>query len=182
MSNTESAYKIKYSGLPVGKHKFDFIIHNDFFTDYSNKTEFIDAHINVHVNAERMLSKLILHLFISGKITVECDRCLEPCDINIDTEKKLIFSSEKEGLNNSSNDDINIEISYNTEYIILDGFLYDFIVLSMPLRRVHDELEDNSSACNHQMISILQKLKPNKTKTNLSHWDILKNINPDKKI
>jgi uncharacterized protein len=158
MSHPHSQYTVRYAGLAEGSHQFDFSLNRDFFLNYYPETEILDADINIHIEAEKTNSLFSLNLNISGCVTVECDRCLDPCSVQFKVNPALIFSSENERPHSGKNDDTVINISTETESIRLDEYLYDFIMLALPFRRVHDELDGEESACNHDMLARISNL------------------------
>jgi len=177
MSHTSGTYTIRYAGLSEGSHVFDFVLGRDFFLNYFEDTEMQDALIQVNIEAERTGSALVLDMSIKGNVVVECDRCLDPCNISLTTQQTLIFSSAGDHYFEPKNDDSLIEIAEETDHVVLDSFFYDVILLAMPLRRVHDELDIEHSACNHEMLERISQLQ-DKTIVD-PRWDKLNEINFD---
>ncbi len=156
---------------------FDFIIHRDFFVNYYPETEILDSDVKVRVNAERTAVMLILEMNISGTITVECDRCLDPCEISVETSKTIIFTSSGSNEGRQNEDDSIVSVSAETESIILNEYLYDFTILALPLRRVHDELEGEESGCNQEMLDRISK--QHAIHTDDPRWEKLKKLKND---
>jgi uncharacterized metal-binding protein YceD (DUF177 family) len=117
-----------------------------------------------------------MQINLLGKIIVECDKCLDPCEISINNTQNLIFksSTDIETTQETKGDETVIEIPENTEYIQMDKYLYDFAMLSIPIRRVHPEDENGKSECNQEMLKILEKYKAKNQKN--FQWEELKKI------
>ncbi len=176
MSRVQERFVIRYSGLPEGVHTFDYNVGHDFFAEYHSETDIQASDLNIHIEADRNQAALLLKIKIKGNLTFECDRCLDPCIISIESLNSLIFTSENEQYG-PANEDTIIRISEETASIVLDSYLYDFIMLSIPLRRVHDELDDETSNCNQDM---LQRIKQMNNHTSADpRWEKLKEINLD---
>lgn len=173
MSAKQETFSVRYAGLPEGSHVFDFVLNKNFFIQYHPDSEIIDANIQVHIEAERAEYVLQMQLHFSGNVTVECDRCLDPCSVSISSDAVLLFTSEN-GRNHKQDDDSLIEIAEETDHVVLDSYLYDFSMLSIPIRRVHDELDSAKSACNKEMLSIIEKINTQNAED--SRWDQLKKI------
>lgn len=177
MSHHHEQYSIRYAGLPEGMHAFDFELKREFFTEYYLENDFSDAHIFIHIDAERTASMLVLEIQISGSVTVECDRCLDPCQVTVSATQTLIFSSAGEHHLPQKDDDSIVEIHAETDEVPIDSYLYDFVLLALPLRRVHDELDPEHSACNREMLERIDNLQI--IHTDDPRWETLKKIKTD---
>lgn len=177
MSHPQSEYTIRFAGLADGSQVFDFIIHKDFFMNYYPDTEILDSDVKVHIIADKTPVMLILEMNISGKITVECDRCLDPCEVPVKTSKTVIFTSSGNDDGRRKEDDSIVSVNAETESILLDEYLYDFTILALPLRRVHDELDGKNSRCNQEM---LERIKGQRVILKEDpRWEKLKNLKED---
>ena len=174
MSKSHGHYSIRYAGLSEGSHEFIFDVHEDFFKDYYPETEILGADIKLQIRAEKSPSMLMLELIFSGNISVECDRCLDPCTVPVSAVQKLIFTASDDRMQNGKIDDTMIAISPESDSVMLDEYVYDFILLSLPLRRVHDENEGTDSACNQEMLERINTLQ-NEKKTD-PRWEKLNQI------
>lgn len=119
-----------------GRYALDFTVDGDLFHEMES-TEVKDAACDVHADLERTDSNLRFSIAITGKATVECDRCLEDCDIPIDFEGELtVHISEQEG----EYDGEQMWIAPGEE-LSLAQYIYESIIVSLPYRRVHAEGE-----------------------------------------
>jgi len=94
-----------------------------------------------------------LGIALSGKVQVQCDRCLEYFELPVEFEGQLIIrfsETEKEPL-----EDI-VFLHPEEDRIDLKHYLYESISLSLPIRKVHPDLADGREGCNREM---LEKLK-----------------------
>ena len=88
-------YTIAYRGLRSGLHDFHFKVDGGLFRAFGS-TEIKDGDCDVSVALERGESMLTLDVNVDGSVVVECDRCLEDCNVPIHYEGQLLvkFSDE----------------------------------------------------------------------------------------
>ena len=68
-------------------------------------------------------------------------------------------------------------ISREAHEIVIDQYLFEFIVLSLPVKRIHPDDPDGNPACNKEMMKKLnQYLINDEQKINDPRWDDLKSI------
>lgn len=152
--NNSAVFPIQYAGLPEGHHVYRFDVPLSFFHEYYEQNELLDAHITADVDVEKSPSLMQVELRCSGWVTVACDRCLDPCRFEVHTYNKLIFSSvpAQESEYASRTDVEYFEVSQQQEFISLDSHVYDFVMLSLPMRRVHDDFDLEKTQCNKEVI------------------------------
>ncbi len=76
-----------------------------------------------------------LNFDIKGMVHVPCDRCLDDITMDVDTQNKLIVKFGKEYSEES--DEIVIIPEADGGEINIAWFLYEFIALSLPTKKVH---------------------------------------------
>ncbi len=90
-----------------------------------------------------------LNFSIVGVVFVPCDRCLDDIPMDVDTKNKLIVKFGKEY---SEESDEIVIIPEEDGEINIAWFLYEFIILSLPAKKVHP-----AGTCNKAMSSKLNK-------------------------
>ena len=161
-----------FSGLGLGKHLYHFDIDGKFFTEFEY-TEIEQASINVELTLDKQERMLVLDFVISGSINVMCDRCLDNFDFVIDKQERLIVKlgdAWKE-----ENDDILI-IPESEHQIDISSYLYEYIILMLPIKKIHPEDEEGNTKCNPEIIKRLNELS---TQEPDSRWDSLKGLITD---
>lgn len=140
---TTNRYTIDYTALPSGLHTFDFKVDGELFRSMESN-EIKDGACDVHVCLNRSESKLDINVAISGSVVVECDRCLEDCDIPIDYSGVLTvrFSDTEHDY-----DGFQMWMAHGDQ-LSLKQYIYESIVVSLPYRRVHAKGE-----CNPEMMA-----------------------------
>ncbi len=181
MSKTKE-YLIPFIGLKLGKHHFEYQISNAFFEifDYD---EFQNSDIKVNVVLEKQSNLLELNFKHKGTVNVPCDMTGEDFDLPIKGKMKLIVRFGEEF--NNDNEELLI-LPFGEFEIDIAQYVYEMIVLSVPLRRVHPGVKDGSLKTEAleklNELSIKENKEENKEKEeNIDpRWDKLKQLLTDK--
>lgn len=165
---------INFGSLAAGEHEFEFEVKDSFFNQFENSVIEKGAG-NVLVVLEKKDKMLLLDFTMEGTVTVQCDRCLENLDIDIEGYNELIvkIGEEKEELSEKV-----VVISSKEYEIDVAQYIYEFITLMIPMRNVHDENE-NGQKCDPEILKELEKHITHESPEAPSdpRWDALKNIN-----
>ena len=137
-------FKIPFSGLALGNHNFEIEI-NDKFFDTFEYSEIKKGNFQIKIELQKQSTMLVLTFLIQGKVHTNCDRCYKEFDLPINGEYKLIvkFGDTQE---DSDNDDI-ITLSTNETEVVVSQLLYEYIILSLPVRRIHPETNKRLGGC-----------------------------------
>ena len=151
----KSRYNIAFKGLSQGKHDFDFTIDKKFFEAFESDL-IEDGTVDVRVTLDKQSALMVLWFKISGTLSVTCDRCLEPYSQKVKSENRIFVKFGDEDF--SEGDDV-IWLSVNDYQVNVAQLIYEFIVLSLPLHRVHPDDEDGNSTCNPDMLERLSAMQ-----------------------
>ncbi|MEG2122115.1 MAG: DUF177 domain-containing protein, partial [Rikenellaceae bacterium] len=114
------------------------------FFDFFDNEEVINADFNVDIAITKGLGATKIDISINGTITVPCDRCLADAEFPIEYETTLYIKqsdSVKESYWDNDGDDEIIWINAQAGEVDLRQYLYDTIMLSLPLQRIHEDGE-----------------------------------------
>ena len=136
----DNKFIIPLNGLAAGESRFSWHAGKEFFEEFGN-TEILAADIDIEVVAEKSGRYLGIDCEVDGKVTVECDRCLEDLDIMIGTD---IMLSVKYGSEENSDDHQEGErevlfVPQDEAELDLSQIIYDYVCLSLPMQRVHED-------------------------------------------
>ena len=132
-------YSVAYKGLKNSSFDFVFEVDDALFTAYESK-EIMGGNCHVEATMLKGESQLEFDFTITGEVTCECDRCLDPCQVPIDYEGHLIVRiSDEEG---EYDGDV-MWVNPADNEVDLTQYIYESIVLSLPYQRVHPEGECN---------------------------------------
>jgi uncharacterized metal-binding protein YceD (DUF177 family) len=151
MSNKRQEYIIDYKTLESGTYEFDYHIDKNFFAMFDEPMA-QDGNANVHATMRVSSAGLSIRLDISGTLQVECDRCLEPFDMPIDASYDLVVKYGDKTTPLDEADDV-ITIGEDDDFLDLSQHIYEYVVLSLPARRVHPDLPDGQPGCDPEMLS-----------------------------
>ncbi|KIA87155.1 DUF177 domain-containing protein [Flavobacterium sp. AED] len=182
--NKTKEYLIPFVGLKLGKHQFEYQISNAFFEifDYN---EFQNSDIKVNVVLEKKSTMLELSLKHKGTVNVPCDLTSEDFDLPVKGKMKLIVRFGE--MYNNDNEELLI-LPHGEFEMDIAQYIYEMIVLSVPLRRVHPGIKDGS--LNTEALTKLKELtikeqkkehKQEQKEENIDpRWDKLKQLLTDK--
>ena len=177
--NNLKANLIPFLGLKIGKHQFDYQVDNTFFAHF-DYDEFNDASVKVSIILEKKSTLLELEIKHKGTVNVPCDVSGEEFDLAIKGNLKLVvkfgdaFNDENEEL---------LIIPHGEFQINVAQYIYESIVLSVPLRRIHPGVKDGSLT---DVIEKLEALAPKENKESEQkneidpRWENLKKLLTDK--
>lgn len=145
-----SLYNIPLRGLSEGKHEFEYDLNDKFFSLIDDGTADVKrGNLKVVISLKKTSVTFELSFDIKGVVHVPCDRCLDDIDMEVDTQNRLVVKFGKEY---SEESDEIVIIPEDDGAINIAWFLYEFIVLSLPAKKVHPP-----GTCNKAMSSKLNK-------------------------
>ena len=166
-----STHKIEFAGLKVGKHQFSFELNKEFFENFSF-FDFNNISLKVDVDLTKKSNLLELNFYAKGSVNVNCDMTNEPFDMPFDKEDFLVV---KFGQEYNDEDNEILVLPFGEHKIILDQYLYELVILSLPRKRVHPGVEDGT--LESEIIEILDELKPSGLGLETDpRWEKLKKI------
>lgn len=172
--STRKDHIIQFVGLSIGSHEFEFDI-NDTFFEHLDYSEIKQGNISIVLTLLKQSTMMVLHFEISGTVKQDCDRCTAPLDLPINGNYKLIIKVG--GSDTGNEDDDIITIAANEHELDLSQYIYEYIALSLPIKRVHPDNKKGESTCDKKMLKKLEHflLEEEKEETD-PRWNGLKNI------
>lgn len=140
--------KIDLKGLSEGLNKLEFDLDNTYFKAI-NASEVSGG--SVHVSLEIVRTQnyyFTLDFYEKGTVVLPCDICLDDMEQPIETQQRL---EVKFGSTYSDDDDL-VTVPENEGILDVSWFVYEFIVLALPIRHVHAP-----GKCNPAMIRALNE-------------------------
>lgn len=127
-------FDIEFVKLKEGKHRFEFVVKDDFFKAFDSSLSVQE--INVEVDFIKSTNMFTLDFTIKGKINTECDRCLNDLQLPIYGEYQLLVKITDSELEDE--DDL-VYIGSSDYKINIAQHLFDYIYLSIPIKKTcHD--------------------------------------------
>jgi len=168
-------YKVQFRGLAEGKHHFEYNINDTFFEAFA-ESEIKKGKLFVTVDLLKRSTGMEVDFNISGFVVIQCDRCLDEFDKQIEYTGKLFFEYGDE--TEEVSDELTV-LSYGENYLNLDKYIYEFINLSLPIQKIHPDDENGNSTCNVEMLKKLDKYIINNQKDEIEEdprWDKLRDL------
>ena len=140
-------YNVDLKGLKASTLELEFNLDNAFFGDIDGE-EFQRGTVKAVVTVKKGRDVFDLSFALDGTVIVPCDRCLDDLEIEVHTENEL-----KVKLGDEYADDGDIVIVPEKDGDLnISWYLYEFIVLALPLKRVHAP-----GKCNQEITGKLRK-------------------------
>lgn len=163
-------FLISLAGLDTGSHQYEFDIDKKFFEHFGNN-ELQKCTVHVNLDLLKQEDMLVLQFRFVGSIELICDRCLDPFDFPVNGIESVVLKFG--GSHNNAKTDEEI-IGNEQKEIDIRQYIFDFLILKIPFRKVHPDDENGSSQCDPEVISKLEELS---IKNNTDpRWDQLKDI------
>ncbi|MCU0449309.1 MAG: DUF177 domain-containing protein [Bernardetiaceae bacterium] len=123
-------------------YEFEYRIGDDFFTFF--ETDLVQSgQCTAKVELTKGVSMLTAKLHITGFIGLLCDRSLDPFDYPIEVHHTLYFKfGDVEG---DDTDDV-IMIARTTSTLNLAKYLYEFVGLEVPMKKLHPRYQTEPDA------------------------------------
>ena len=161
-------YTIKFAGLSLDTHQFEFTVSDDFF-DLIEFGEIRNGDLTVKIDMIKEESMLVLDFDISGTVTIMCDRCAELYNQEIEGQNQLIVKFG-EGAHQNTDDILVLPRGESEMSITL--YIYEFTHLLLPQKRVHPDGD-----CNQEVVDRLNELNTaSKFKDGDPRWNALKEV------
>ena len=140
-------YNIRLKDLNDEIQQFEYDLNDEYFKKIDSE-EVRKGNVKAKVTVQRKQNLYELKFLIEGSILIPCDRCLDMMEQSIQYKEKL---QVKFGDKFSEEDEIVI-VPESDGGINIAWFLYEFIVLNIPIKHVHPTGE-----CNKTMVTKLKK-------------------------
>ena len=148
----KTKYDIAFKGLTEGLHKFDYQINGRFFEHFEGRLV-DEGEVNVVVILEKRGTFIKLHLDINGEIELVCDRCLENYRQKIKNNAEIFVKFGEQEFDEGENV---MWLLPEEHQLNIAQLIYEYIVLSIPLRHIHPKNENGERGCNKKMIDKLK--------------------------
>lgn len=125
--------------LSDGKHSFEFEFDASFFTLFEDSIVENGAG-NIEVVLDKTPTMITLNFHLEGEVELVCDRSLDNFmfKINEDRAVRLKYGDHQEELS----EDLFL-ISTNTQKIDVGQFVYEFISLAIPMKKLHPRYDND---------------------------------------
>jgi uncharacterized protein len=153
----KNRYIVKFGGLPVGVHEYEFEVGDQFFKEYENSgVEHADVQVTGVLTKQN--NTMQMTVTFSGTVAVDCDRCLKGFDFPVEGEGRLTI---KFGDPDETTDEM-LVIPEGDDQFDLSHFIYEFVMVAIPARKVPCEIDAEAFKCDYETLAKLRELSTDK--------------------
>jgi uncharacterized protein len=132
-------FNIEIFRLSDGKQSLSYEIKDSFFASFEDS--FLEkGNLKVEVILDKSERMILSEFTIKGSVELICDRSLEAFNYEIDTHQSLVFKFGEEYMELS--EDV-IMIPEDLQKLNLSQYIYEFIGLSIPMKKLHPKYKDD---------------------------------------
>nr|WP_262923918.1 DUF177 domain-containing protein [Spirosoma liriopis] len=141
------------------RYEYDFTSDDAFFA--ALEQDLIQkGNVRTHVTLDKSETMIRLDFHITGTVEQVCDRSLDDYDEPVDTQQTMLlkFGDHNEELS----DEIEL-IERSTATINVAHYIFEFISLSLPMKRLHPRFRDEDDADDEQNGKVIYRSDPETT-------------------
>jgi uncharacterized protein len=136
------AFRINIVGLSNKEHQFDFQIGDEFFRHYGKDAGLVsEGDLTAEVTLNKQETMIEARFLIKGTVKLVCDRSLDPFQHPLKIDKRVIF---KFGDADEELSDEIIMIHRDSDTLELGQYMYEFINLELPMKKLHPRYQDEA--------------------------------------
>lgn len=174
------AFSIPFSSLKDGSHDFKFQVNDAFFEAFPF-SEIKKGNVQIDVNMVKSFHIMTLNVKMKGEVEQVCDRCVSDYRQPVEGDRNLVVHLNAD---NFEDEDDLISLPESVHALDLSQYLYEYISLLVPSRRVCGGNPEGSNECDPEVIKKLEELRAGsdsdeEQKNSDPRWDSLKNLKFD---
>lgn len=158
--NFKRPFDIAFVGLKLGVHEFNYTIEDEFFTNFVAQ-DFKNCYATIRLTLDKHNSFMLLKFEVGGSLELGCDRCGNQLPMPLWDEFNIVVKlvDEPEQMNDEEEDPDVYYISKGDSHLNVADWIYEFILLSLPMQRMCSEDEIGGPHCNKEVLNLLDKMK-----------------------
>lgn len=150
---------ISLASLKNGEHSFLFTIDGELFRE-NNFEDIHDADLKAVITFNKNSPIMKFNFDIEGTVTVTCDRCGDDFKLVTRLERQLIVKTESR---EHVEEDEMLSLTTSEKEVDIAPFIYQYVVLSLPMQKIHGNDREGKSLCNPEILNKLKKLEVTKS-------------------
>ncbi len=165
-------FEIAWQGLKPGVHTFQYELGDRFIQEKGKEdADFKDLDAVVTLRFDKKNNFFLCHFDIDGSVTVACDRCGDEFKMRLWDEFDLVIKLTGAEDADEVDEDADVVFIPRSETVIdISNWIYEFVMLSIPLQRVHPDKADGEAGCNPEVLKLLNKLTEPEEKPKNDIW------------
>ena len=173
--NTDATTKIRFSSLKYGTYTYHYDVGDAFFKTFENES-LTRGNVHFDLTLEKKETAMLLRFDFEGTVGTTCDRCLEEMDIPVSGSQTICIKQSDD--EESDNEDL-IILPTTAYEVDVAQWMYEFVVVAIPMHHVHADDEQGRSLCNPFIIDYLKRNEeeaPSNSATADPRWDTLRQL------
>lgn len=168
------AYSLPIQGLKTGGvHHYKFEIDSAFFASFE-ASPVEEGKVLFDLELDKRHDMMLLDFELNGYVKAICDRCTAVIDLPISDERQLIV---KFGGAEGELDDEVVFIHRESSEFNVAKYLYEFVVLALPITNTYDCENDPEPPCNFEVLDHLKASENTEDKSLV--WESLRHLKSD---
>lgn len=157
-------FEIGWFGMALGLHTFEYEINDRIISEmgYEKDDSYDALNAIVRLKFDKKSSFFVLNFDIDGTVTLPCDRCGTTFDLKLWDEFQLIIKLTGEQQNDTHSEDSDegdiVFIPRSETVINVFEWVYEFVMLSIPIQHVHPNDAKGNSNCDPKALALLNSL------------------------
>jgi uncharacterized metal-binding protein YceD (DUF177 family) len=164
-------FEIAWQGLKPGPHTYTYDLDDRFMKEREVSEDFTNWNARITLEFDKHENFFMLKFDVDGKVTVPCDRCGDDFALRLWDEFNLVIKLTGLDESEKPEDEDDVVFIPRSETVIdISTWLYEFLMLSVPLQHIHPDKEDGSPECNEEALKLLESLAENEEKAENPLW------------
>jgi uncharacterized metal-binding protein YceD (DUF177 family) len=153
-------YEIAFVGLKQGEHEYHYTLEDTFFKE-KGAEDVENMHATVKLTLDKNVGFMILKFQTGGNAQVNCDRCGNLTQVQLWDEFQMIVKliENPEEMNEQEEDADVFYIARSESHLEVSNWLYEFVILSIPVQNICGEDEQKQSLCNKDVLAKLNEMQ-----------------------
>lgn len=128
---------VQFSDLKTGRYTYHYTLDDTFFETFENE-EIQHGTVEFEVEMEKKERMLVFHFTFQGTMATTCDRCLGSMEVPVEGERMMCVKLSDD---TPEEDEEMTVVPEQTFQIDLAQWMYEYVVMAMPMRHAHDEAD-----------------------------------------
>ena len=153
-------FEIAFVGLKPGIHEFNYDLDELFFKEKAgDNVDIINA--SVKLSLDKNNGFMFLKFMVGGNAEVNCDRCGNPLKVDLWDEFSLVvkLTEDPQKANDEEEDADVFYIAKSESHIEVSDWLYEFVMLSIPMQHMCGSNAEGKSLCNEDVLKKLEAMR-----------------------
>ncbi|MFM2203385.1 MAG: hypothetical protein RLZZ605_349 [Bacteroidota bacterium] len=151
-------FEIAWQGLKLGEHELIFDLDDKFLMWKYPETEYKQLNVQIKVTFDKQVNFFMFHFNIDGSLVVPCDRCGEEFELSLWDEFDLLVKLNDVEDEDQIEEEADVVFISRSETVLdISDWLYEFLMLSIPLQKIHPQDAKGNDTCNPDVLAFLKK-------------------------